>query len=160
MVYRSLLEVKGAFIPDSTAMSNSGAFVSAIRGVEFKRLRLSAFQQVVPRNSTAVQPQKSFRHQDKPQVSNDLVTPATSDEAINTPINSRGSPLHDVATTLKKIIMEAGDFSNQVDYTKSLDGLGIDSLMQIEIMSKLAHVFPSQPELNHQAFRNARYSSL
>ncbi|KAF4461142.1 polyketide synthase [Fusarium albosuccineum] len=101
----------------------------------------------------AVKSDESSEQQDKPQVSTGLVTPASSNQAMTTPGNSRGSPLYGVATTLKNVIMEIGGFSDQdMDYTKSLDEPGIDSLMQIEIMSKLSRIFPSQPGLNQQDF--------
>ena len=151
-VYCSLLEIKGAILADTIALNALGEVVAVVRGMEFKRLRLSTFQQVLSRKSTAVEPRKVPVEPEKPQLSIDLDTPPTSGEVTNTPIESRGSLLHDVRIALKNIIMEFGGFSEQdMDYTNSLDELGIHSLMQIEIISKLIRKFPGRAGLHHHA---------
>ena len=48
--------------------------------------------------------------------------------------------------------MKVGRFSeDDIDYTKSLDELGIDSLMQSELVSMLGRAFLGQKGLNHHA---------
>lgn len=151
-VYCSLLEIKGAILADAIALNALGKVVAVVRDMEFKRIRLSSFQQVLSRKSTAVEPRKFPVGQEKPQLSAGLDTPPTSGEVINTPIESRSSLLHDIRTTLKNIVMEFGGFSEQdMTYTNSLDELGIDSLLRIEIISKLTRTFPGQAGLDHNA---------
>lgn len=150
-VYCSLLEIKGAILADAIALNAFGKVVAVVRDMEFKRLRLSTFQQMLSRKSTAVESRKFPVEQEKPPLSTGSDTPTTG-EVMNTPIESRGSLLHDVRIALKNIVMEFGGFSEQdMDYTNSLDELGIDSLMQIEIISKLTRTFPGQAGLDHHA---------
>lgn len=150
-VYCSLLEVKGAILADSIALDALGKVVAVIRGMEFRRLRLSTFQQMLSRKSTNAEP-PLYRavKRDSLQLSTAFSTPAPSEGIINTPIESFGIPLNDVRATLKNIFIEVGGFSEKdIDYTKSLDELGVDSLLQIEIISRLTRTFPSQPGLDH-----------
>jgi acyl carrier protein len=88
--------------------------------------------------------------QERLALSTGLDTPPTIGDGINTPIECHEIFLHDVRVALKNIVMEFGGFSEQdMDYTKSLDELGIDSLMRIEIISKLTRMFPRQAGLDH-----------
>nr|APX43980.1 polyketide synthase [Pestalotiopsis microspora] len=151
-VYCSLLEVKGAILADSIALDPSGKVVAVVRGMEFKRLRLSAFQQMLSGKAITPKRESMTLTPEKPRLSNGLMTPPTSGDALNTPVDSGGGLLHKVRAALETIVMDVGGFSKaDMDYTKSLDELGIDSLMQIEIISKLTRTFPGQTGLNHHA---------
>ncbi|KAK8035549.1 hypothetical protein PG993_010544 [Apiospora rasikravindrae] len=168
-VYCSLLDMKGTILADATALNAAGEVVAVVRGMEFKRLRLSAFQHMLSRKSIDVPkpsqermisqanptapPQKKTQHQQ--QVVTGLITPPTTGDAPNSPVESVacGTLLaQGISQTLNTIVMEVGGFSERdMDYGKSLDELGIDSLMQIEIVSKLTRAFPSQAGLDHHA---------
>ena len=151
-VYCSLLEIKGAFLADATALNAAGEVVAVVRGMEFKRLRRSTFQQALSRQSFAIDPGKFPVEQDEPELSAGLDGSLTSEDAIKSPVESRGSLVSEVGKTLRTIVTEVGGFSEQdLDYTKSLDELGIDSLMQIEIISKVTRTFPGQTGLDHRA---------
>jgi acyl carrier protein len=53
---------------------------------------------------------------------------------------------------LRDIVVEVGGFTEQdIDYTMSLADLGIDSMMQIEIASKISRLFPGQTGIDHRA---------
>lgn len=137
-IYCSLLEVKGAILADSIALNGSGEVVAVIRGMEFKRLRLATFQQALSRRiETSSDP-------------HDIPESDTTSEPVDTPIKSSlNSPIHDIRKTLNAVIVEICGFSEQsVDYTKTLEELGIDSLMQIEIVSRLAREFPEITSLS------------
>jgi len=149
-VYCSLLEIKGFILADSIALNGAGEVVAVIRGMEFKRLRLSTFQQVLSRKSTVIRHQDFAVEQNKLHLSTGLDTPPTTGDSINTPIESHDDLLQDIRVALKSIVMEFGGFSERdMNHTKSLDELGIDSLMQIEIISQLTRMFPRQAGLNH-----------
>lgn len=151
-VYCSLLETKGAILADAIALNSSGKVVAVVRGMEFKRLRLSTFQQALSRKSTPAESQEYPVVPAKLQLSTGLDTPPTSGEVMNSPTEPHSSPFHGISQALKDIVMEVGGFAEQdIDYTKSLDELGIDSLMQIEIVSKLTRTFPGQTGLSHHA---------
>ena len=162
-IYCSLLEIKGAILADAIALNRAGKVVAVARGMEFKRLRLSAFQQVLSRRSatTPITPPRGIA---QPVAAEKLYLPptgletpptSTSGDAMSSPTvkpETSISPFSEgISQTLKSIVMEVGGFAEQdIDYTKSLDELGIDSLMQIELVSKLARTFPSQAgRLNH-----------
>jgi acyl carrier protein len=52
-------------------------------------------------------------------------------------------------------VSEVGGFSGQaLDFEKPMDELGIDSLIQIEIVSKLKHKFIGQSTLDHRILYN------
>ncbi|ORY65436.1 uncharacterized protein BCR38DRAFT_432775 [Pseudomassariella vexata] len=151
-VYCSLLEIKGIILADATALDSSGKVVAVVRGMEFKRLRLSAFQHMLSLKSIALEPREDPLEQAKPQLVTGLITPPITGDDMNSLIEAPGSLLHDVSQALKGIVMDVGGFSEQdMDYTKSLDELGIDSLVQIEIISKVTCTFPGQAGLDHHA---------
>lgn len=150
-IYCSLLEVKGAFLADAIVMDTSGQVIAAVRGMEFRRLRLSTFQQMLARKSTDADNEVCASSGDNLQVPIDLITPCTSTKGTNTPPESRTKSTQDVDMALKKIVMDVGGFSiEDMDYNKPLDELGIDSLMQIEIASGLARAFPFADKMNHR----------
>ncbi|KAK7966407.1 type I iterative polyketide synthase [Apiospora aurea] len=168
-VYCSLLDMKGMILADATALNEAGEVVAVVRGMEFKRLRLSAFQHMLSRKSIAsplsrqedmFSNAKPITHLQKKQqqqqhVVTGLITPPSTGDAPNSPAESVacGTLLaQGISQTLNGIVMEVGGFSERdMDYGKSLDELGIDSLMQIEIVSKLTRAFPSQAGLDHHA---------
>ncbi|KAI0133794.1 thioesterase domain-containing protein [Xylariales sp. AK1849] len=151
-VYCSLLDLKGTILADAIALNSSGNVVAVIRGMEFKRLRLSAFQHMLSRQSIALEPREIHSASAKPLLLTGLVTPPMTGDIMNSPMEASGGLLQGVSQTLKGIVMDVGGFSERdMDYTKSLDELGIDSLMEIEIVSKLTRVFPGQAGLDHHA---------
>ncbi|GAB0138039.1 t1pks [Epichloe bromicola] len=162
-IYCSLLEIKGAILADAIALQDSGKVIAVARGMEFKRLQLSTFQQAMSRISpTAALEPRGGEHVQyskatplKLQLQTGLDTPPMSDEAMSaSPGEPRSGSLFQAGKSqvLKDIILEVGGFAEQdVDYTMPLGDLGIDSLMQIEIASKLTRLFPGQASLNHHA---------
>lgn len=162
-IYCSLLEIKGAILADAIALQDSGKVIAVARSIEFKRLQLSTFQQAMSRISStvALEPQDGEYVQyskatpSKLQLQTGLDTPPMSDEAMSaSPGEPRsGSLFQDgKSQVLKDIILEVGGFAEQdVDYTVPLGDLGIDSLMQIEVASKLTRLFPGQASLSHHA---------
>lgn len=158
-IYCSLLEVKGAILAEAIALNRSGNVVAVVRGMEFKRLRLSNFQQLLSRMSptTAASRGQEYDHRvtaARLQLQPGLETPPTSDEVMSSSTEPHSdSPFHGgISQLLKDTVVAVGGFAEQdIDYTKSLDELGIDSLMQIEIVSRLARMFPGQTGLSHHA---------
>lgn len=151
-IYCSLLEIKGAILADAIALNSTGKVVAVIRGMEFKRLQLHAFQQALSRKSTPARPQQRAVAPTPLRIPTGVDTPPTSGDTMNSPTDPQGSDSDGTSHILRDIVMEVGGFSDQdIDYTKSLDELGIDSLMQIEIVAKLARRFPGQAGLSHHA---------
>lgn len=159
-IYCSLLEIKGAIHADAIALGSSGKVVAVVRGMEFKKLRHSTFQQALSRISSTVDVKCQSRNYvqyptaalAKPQPQTSLDTPLTSDDVMAPSTEPcSGSQSHaGTSKVLKEIVMEVGGFAEQdLDYSKPLGDLGIDSLMQIEITSKLARYFPGQTGVRH-----------
>lgn len=155
-VYCNLLEVKGAIIADTIAMDRSGTVVAVIRGMEFRKLQLSAFRQALSRISSppAAKPHrlpvapnlsKQLRTGlDTPPITDEITVPFSAELCSRIPVQAG------ISQTLKDVVMEVGGFSEQeLDPAKSLSDLGIDSLMQIEMAAKLARLFPNQTGLSH-----------
>ncbi|KAK5653768.1 hypothetical protein OQA88_7925 [Cercophora sp. LCS_1] len=143
-IYCSLLETKNALLADAIALGPSGKVVAVTRGIEFKILRLISFQQAL--NSHTPSPPK-------PEISPPSTLMGTPPSATNTPAEPQpSSPLPNISQTIKSIVVQVGGFTeSDIDPSKTLDELGIDSLMRIEMVAKLARTFPGQAGLNHHA---------
>nr|ALQ32935.1 putative polyketide synthase [Fusarium sacchari] len=165
-IYCNLLEIKGTILADTIALDSADRVVAVIRGMKFKKLQLSTFQQSLSRISSTDAAKSEGRelHQRGTRLPM-LKMPAKlevsqTSNSTQDQDDSRASPVSDdpfVADTrmsplLKGIVMEVGGFSEaDIDYTMSLGDLGIDSMMQIEIASKLSRLFPGQIGLDHGA---------
>ncbi|OIW26903.1 ketoacyl-synt-domain-containing protein [Coniochaeta ligniaria NRRL 30616] len=164
-IYCSLLDIKGAILADAIALNSSGKVVAVVRGMEFKKLQLLTFRQTLSRMSSASMVESRGPEREQlpaaapptklQQLQIGLDNPARRDESTR---SSSTEPCSDrpfqvgISQVLKDIVVEVGGFAERdIDYTKSLGDLGIDSLMQIDIASKLAHLFPGQAGLSHHA---------
>ncbi|KAI0470409.1 hypothetical protein GGR56DRAFT_149086 [Xylariaceae sp. FL0804] len=148
-IYCSLLDMKGVLLADAVALDNSGQVVAVIRGMEFKRLRLSAFRDMLARTTTSVMAAQNVPAdvEGSPEDSNMAIDPS-----INTPPDSQVTSLYEdrLGASLRNIVMEVSGFSEEgLDPTKPLEELGIDSLMRIEIVSKLARMLPGHETIDH-----------
>jgi iterative type I PKS product template protein len=138
-VYCSLLEVKGVILADTVALDSAGKVVAVVRGMEFKRLRLHSFQHLLSQRLSA---------SDSWEFPRKVSAETSGSETLNTPPTEASdissSISHDtVRASLKGLVKELGGFNERdLDYEKPLEQLGIDSLMLIEIIAKLAHAFP------------------
>jgi iterative type I PKS product template protein len=155
-IYCSLLETKGAIIADSFALASSGRVIAVIRGMEFKKLQLSNFQQALSRLSSDSKPERPEHLDRAPKPSSSQLQSSVtepSQPSLDTTLDARNHQNErGMSQILKDIVVEVGGFMEQdIDYTMSLADLGIDSLMQIEIASKISSMFPGQPGLNHHA---------
>lgn len=146
-VYCSLIDaVKGAIIADAFAVSPHGEVVGIIRGMEFRRLRLSTFQHMlrpdVPSTNTANGSQSATK----------VTVQSTSIDATPlAPTSDAEFLTQSVKHRLTGILCDiSGSQEQDLDYESSLDALGIDSMMQIEMTSKLRQAFPGN-DLDHNA---------
>ncbi|KAF4332180.1 polyketide synthase [Fusarium beomiforme] len=163
-IYCNLLEIKGAILADAIALDSSGRVVAVVRGMEFKKLHLATFQQALSRmpSAGAVEP-RIAEILPKPARLPPLLTP-TRIETLRTrnptdlPTQAKvegGFPVSvekGWGQVLREVVTEVGGFTeSDIDYTMSLSDLGIDSMMQIEITSKLSRLFPGKIGLTHHA---------
>ena len=146
-VYCSLVDaVKGAILADAYAVNPQGEVVGIIRGMEFKRLRLSTFQRML---RPSVQPINSMNpsHSEFRGLSSSTSrsgTPAT-------PASIAEASERSVKNTLTGILCNiSGLQEHDLNYNSSLDALGIDSMMQIEITTKLRQEYPEN-DLDHNS---------
>ena len=146
-VYCSLVDaVKGAIIADAFAVNPQGEVVGIIRGMEFKRLRLSTFQHMLRPSTLATNAPKPTHSAVKASSSSTSVsaTPAAP-TSIAEPSNQS------VKRTLTSVLCDiSGSQEQDLDYNSSLDALGIDSMMQIEMTTKLRQAYPGN-DLDHNA---------
>ncbi|RGP61684.1 polyketide synthase [Fusarium sporotrichioides] len=155
-VYCSLLEIKGAILADSFALDSFGNLVAVIRGMEFRKLQLSTFQQALSRISSIPESKRpEHHHKSHSPVGLQVEASATRPEQLITE-NMLDAHKHPeergMSPMLRDVVVEVAGFSEQdIDYTMSLADLGIDSLMQIEIVSKISRLFPGQNGLSHHA---------
>ncbi|KAM0211985.1 hypothetical protein ACHAQD_009974 [Fusarium lateritium] len=160
-IYCNLLEIKGAILADAIAINSSDRVVAIVRGMEFKKLQLTTFQFALSRMSSTEatkpdgmnQTQRSSRptsaqKPDRVDTSQTNQNIATSPPAHSSPVRTESG----MSQILSDIIVEVGGFTEKnINYTMSLADLGIDSMMQIEIASKLSRLFPKQAGLSHHA---------
>ena len=141
-VYCTLFDnSSGAIIADAIALDSNGEACAVIRGIEFKKLRLASFQRLLQNAATRtarVTPSldtvscSSFqtgRKHEKPALASMFPQALVMDTRTR------------VRDSVRNIVGEIYG-SNAIDPTQSLEALGVDSLMQIEITSKLRELFP------------------
>jgi iterative type I PKS product template protein len=155
-IYCNLLEVKGAILADSIALDSSGRVVAVIRGMEFKKLQLSTFQQALCRMSSNSKPEVQEHRQQTSRLAvpqSPITSGKTEDHILtNGPSDSPIRVDTRMSQMLRDIVVNVGGFTEQeIDYTMSLGDLGIDSMMQIEIASEISRAFPGQTGLSHYA---------
>ncbi|KAM0234041.1 hypothetical protein ACHAP5_010219 [Fusarium lateritium] len=160
-IYCNLLEIKGAILADAIAINSSDKIVAVVRGMEFKKLQLTTFQLALSRmSSTEVTKPDGMNQTQRPSrpasaQKPDRVDTSQKNENIATSPPAHSSPVRTesgMSQILSDIIVEVGGFTEKkINYTMSLADLGIDSMMQIEIASKLSRLFPRQAGLSHHA---------
>ncbi|KAF4443740.1 polyketide synthase [Fusarium austroafricanum] len=161
-IYCNLLEVKGAILADAIALDSSDRVVAVVRGMEFKRLQLATFQRALSRMPPADALKPRSRRQENPQKPTGtglppLQTPTSADDHCIPARLEGGDPVpvsveRGMGQVLRDIVMEVGGFTqSDIDFTVSLSDLGIDSMLQIEVASKLSHLLPEHIRLNHHA---------
>lgn len=138
-IYCSLFDnANGSILADAIVLDFTGAACATIRGIEFKKLRLTSFQRLL--QNAAIGPTKTISHPaiaPRPSIITDQhpATALTKPQPLTVDTRAR------VRDTVSNILEEVYG-SNEINPTLSLESLGIDSLMQIEITSKLRDFFP------------------
>ncbi|KAL9583818.1 MAG: hypothetical protein Q9212_002491 [Teloschistes hypoglaucus] len=150
-VYCSLVDIiKGTILADAFAINTAGKVVAVIRGMDFKRLRLASFRRML--NDTGPSPKRevenikerlpSLRLNDFPATPIFSTTGTTTAIGAVTPSHTPDSHLQLTSTFLRILNDVYGSAEGQLDMDQPLEALGIDSMMQIEIVAKLNQVFP------------------
>ena len=135
-VYCSLIDiVKGTIYADAFAVNPAGKVVAAVRGIEFRRLRLSSFQKMLNHVDKAALMQKG-------QVSENETPVTLSAEGTGTATPSIQPDQEKIKIKFERIIGEVYGATDALDSNQSLAELGMDSMMQIEITTRLSQTFP------------------
>lgn len=156
-IYCSLVdEIKGIFLADSYALDASGNVVAVARGMEFKRLRLKTFQNVL---QSAVDDSKEMQDTHTPDLVRDSTcrsNPETSSSAgPNTPPTPKDDP-ESISTIVLRTVSDASGFpESRLQSSVPLENLGIDSMMHIEITAKLQKAFPGKT-IDHRNLSNCK----
>ena len=144
-VYCTLFDnSSGVIIADAIALDSNEEACAVIRGIEFKKLRLASFQRLLMNATT--RPANTKRGPDivsYPSVPSSKSGPKHQ-ESVHAAVGAPHLAVHTRARVRDLVNNTVGEIygSQDIDPTKSLESLGIDSLMQIEITSKLREVFP------------------
>ena len=141
-VYCTLFDnSNGAIIADAVALGSNGEACAAVRGIEFKKLRLTSFQRLLQNAATRtaqVTPSPDTVSYPSLQIGRKLVNQVSASnvpQALGVDTRTR------IRDSVSNIVGEIYG-SGAIDPMQSLEALGIDSLMQIEITSKLREFFP------------------
>lgn len=154
-VYCSLFDDREAtVIANAFALDNNGNVVASVKGMHFKRLRLSSFRAHLDR---LVSSSKTERHASPIMPLGRPLSPSLQTTRANPttflPTTGMSSP-EDTKTKLLKFISELCGISEKaIDSSKDLGTLGIDSLMLLELYSTLKKEFPLQ-KLDEPALHN------
>jgi iterative type I PKS product template protein len=154
-IYCSLVDViKGLIVADVVVLEEQGRVVAKATGLEFKKLRLSSFLAMLNRS--------------KPETATKVVeragatlveaeTPNASSMSLHrnrqTSLKEPNQKRLSVRETLLKVISSVSGLeeSDLLDQYLSLETLGIDSMMHIELADKLRKAFPGV-NLSHEEF--------
>ena len=155
-VYCTLIDMgDNIILADAYALGPNKQALAVIRGMEFKKLRLSTVQRMFQQATPGVESEPSARS--KPNVNAESTRPESPPELVQsdatTPESLLGDPLtsepndqdsrQEIQLTMDNTIGQIYGSTN-LDSSQSLDALGIDSLMQIEIAAKLKDAFPGK----------------
>ena len=141
-VYCTLFDnSNGVIIADAIALNPNEEACAVIRGIEFKKLRLASFQRLLLNATTRPakieqSPERVSYPSSEPEFKHRGLA-ATSVVPLPLAVHTRAR----VRDSVNNIVGEIYG-SQDIDPMQSLEELGIDSLMQIEITSKLREFFP------------------
>ena len=149
-VYCSIFDNnEGTLLADAYAQDSNGRLVAAIEGMHFKRLRFASFKSVLERSvgtsrkSEVPQPQPSS----KTEISAASSAPSTPAEASTGPATPREAAVdpQEVKAKVTRIITEVCEIpEHKAQASTELKGLGVDSLMILELVTAIKKTFPDQ----------------
>ena len=139
-IYCSLIDViEGSILANAFAANSTGNIVAVVRSMEFKKLQLTSFHSLL---QSSMKTQKISSLVEDGRSSSESSTGTSSPNFVPTPMTPDNNH-QTIRKTLFGILSDASGFPEQhFDSSKHLAELGIDSLMQIEIASKLEQAFP------------------
>lgn len=139
-IYCSLIDViKGSILADGFAVNSVGNVVAIARSMEFKKLQLSSFHTLLQANA---KPEGKRELVEDEKSLNESSSESSSSSSVATPITPNNNR-YSVSKALLGILSDASGFPEQdLNSSQYLAELGIDSMMQIEIASKLKQAFP------------------
>lgn len=146
-IYSHLFDAtKASLLADAIVTDSAGRAVAVARGMEFKKIQLTSFHRLlgsstgfVPEN---LEPLKSIAISTTEIALAGEKTLVSSPNGYATP-KTAGAGENFAKRTISTIFSGTCGFAEEeLDYSKSLDALGIDSLMQIEITHRLKKAFP------------------
>ncbi|KAF2199798.1 hypothetical protein GQ43DRAFT_442160 [Delitschia confertaspora ATCC 74209] len=148
-IYCSLLDcIENTLVADSYAVAADGTLVAAVEGIHFKKLNLRSFQSHLSLQQMAVNPPKLRPHSvssstvcseddDEEEISDSASSISTPSVSSKTDISAQGRGL--VVRTISEV---CGVHPDSCQSSRSLNELGVDSLMSIEICSSLKRHLP------------------
>ncbi|KAL8823528.1 MAG: hypothetical protein Q9191_005774 [Dirinaria sp. TL-2023a] len=149
-VYCSIFDNnEGTLLADAYAQDSDGKLVAAIEGMHFKRLRFASFKSVLERSIgksgkiEVPEPQPSR----KPEASAVSSAPSTPVDGSMSPATPREATVNhqEVKAKVSRIITEVCEIpEHKVQASTELKGLGVDSLMILELVNAIKKTFPDQ----------------
>lgn len=153
-VYYSLIDsVKGTIFADAFAVNSAGKVIAAVRGMVFKRLRLSSFQRMLNHSSVESRPEAALIQNEQTSTKESTTPAAPPAQATRVDASAMSPDRQEIRLRFRNIIGEVYGAAEALDPNQSLAQLGIDSMMQIEITAKLNQAFP-RSALDHDLLFN------
>lgn len=138
---------QNSIVADAYGLDHEGHTVAVLYGMEFKKLKLASFQRHLqggpPKATTSPGVATKTVQKSKPSLSLREDDQSLSAELPTVKIEANG-PDQDVESSFRAVVADVCGISDDVvDVEASLESLGIDSLLHIEILSKLSKAFPT-----------------
>lgn len=153
-LYYSLIDsVKGMIFADAFAVNSAGKVIAAVRGMVFKRLRLSSFQRMLNDSSVESRPEAALIQKEPTSMKASKAPFAPPAQGTRADASSMPPNRQEIKIRFRRIIGEVYGAAEALDPNQSLAQLGIDSMMQIEITAKLKQAFP-RSSLDHDILFN------
>lgn len=147
-VYCSIFDNhEGTLLADAYAQDATGNLVAAVEGMHFRKLRLASFKAMLERTvgkAGKVEVQEPLQPS-KPDESTASSAPSTpmDGSASPSPLREPAVDPKEVKAKVTRIITEVCEIpQHKAKATTSLKGLGVDSLMILELVTAIKEAFP------------------
>lgn len=148
-VYCTLYEEdQYSIVADAYGLDSFGRTVAVLYGMKFKKLKLASFQKHLHAglsNASSTPDIDTIKDDRRPRP---LMSWSENERVItaktpSTALSETNPPTQDVEGSFRAIVATVcGMSESSIDMNVPLESLGIDSLLQIELMTKVAEAFP------------------
>ena len=145
-VYCSLVDMSSeSYLADAFAVDESGQVVAIILSMEFKKLSLANFQKYLQHSSPQARREPAKAKPTATIASQEPLSETTSNAPAQREQAKTTNKINEIRPALTRLIADVSGFSgDELDFSASLDALGLDSMIQIELAGRLKEEYADQ----------------